>query len=298
MSLKKSYDSNARFNGKDSLDAKLDIRVARNVGCKFDIYYAYIEKPFGFQQRLIESSILDIQDDAIKSIEYNDSAVSKHLHLISPAEMSFMRMNQPEDCESHDFLKYSRTNMGVFYSMRDYKVVLLKNGLLRNFAEQLNTAHLENKDCFLSKDDIENIYDNLDNWKKDGLAFVTNPGDISVPTKEYGNTGITQFMFDNDMLGTHAQDVGNYIQDFPKKDISKKYIKSFSRIDAVDFYFDNIDYMKSKKGSYINMIRLCGPSERFIVDGNRLMTPKGGAYGIYMDPVAVTVDKLKYQVNM
>lgn len=134
------------------------------------------------------------------------------LETISPAQVGYFRHAIAGD---NPFVKYSRTNMEVFYDTRDakLKVVLLSGSPLKRLVGNLalTKAHRNGTDFVIPKKQRGIVYDLVDTTTKASRAFVTTGGVYEIPTSDFDKHDITCFMYTDDRLGAKPQNFGDWL---------------------------------------------------------------------------------------
>jgi hypothetical protein len=241
------WSTNGAFRGI-KMNYNLKIDTQKSFDGRFDISSVYVEAPFHKQNLLINSS---------------------GLHLVSPAELGFMRTDKPKN---HAFMKYSRSSMSSLMIPEEDKIVLVKSGALSNlYARDLVNAHADGKECLIPKEDKEMVYDLVTALERAGLAKTINPGNKTLSAKLDEET--SDFMFSDDDLRIKSSDYGRTLVANGRGIITA--------------YFDDADYMKKQKGMYLNIVRVRSPADIFNVygSGNWNLGDDDGAFGVNFVPV-------------
>ncbi len=205
---------------------------------------------------------LDVQELAFAA---ND------LHLISPAEHGFLRVNEGKGT----FKPYSRENADVFYDDRNTQVVIIPNGAISKHVGVANLvdAHRQGREYIIPKNQRESVYVMVDEMLKNSIAFVAPHGQTRVLTSEFGKQDLTLKLFSDERLGIEAQKYGDWL-------LSQKR-------DANTFFVDSKDYSRTQRAPYLNRLRVFGPGSDFDVNGSYGdLDYDSGAFGVRFEKTA------------
>jgi len=239
-------------SGSEEMKLNLEMQISTIQAGLYAVSYGSIKSP------------LNIQEAAF---------VANSLELVSPAQLGFLRTQEGKGA----FNEFSRTSADVFYDDRaSQKVVIVPNRVISRLigSNNLVAAHAQNKEYIISKPQRELVYGVVDEMLIKGIAFVAEHGESVVSTSNFGQTELAYNLFSDERLGIKAQDYGDWLK---TKEGRKEAI----------FLFSDKDYSKSKKGPYLNRLRLFGHVRDFDAGslGLNLDFPCG-SFGARFDEIA------------
>ena len=171
-------------------------------------------------------------------------------------------------------MPYSRTSADVLYDDRNSKVVVVPNeALSAQFGiANLVEAHRQAREYVIPKKQRDLVYAIADEMLRKGTAFTWSHGRTYIPVSEFGKTELTYKLFSDEGLGIKAQDYGDWQEE--QGGVAQSMV------------FDDAGYVKSKKGSYANRVRVFGPDDFFVVDGGWDLGSYDGAFGVRFERTA------------
>lgn len=200
------------------------------------------------------------------------SFASDGLKVISPSQLAFAQTY----IGNGTFEYSSRTTGDVFYDARNNKFVIFPEGTIRDLVGIVNIvdAHKQGKEYVIPQNQRDRMYAIADKMLKKGTAVAVNPGQTNVDTSKFGEVELTDILYYNRGMGFEA---GTYGQ----------FLKDEKRMSLQSFILDDEGYAKSRKGPYVNVLKVLGRFNDFMVVGHgRTLYDYVGAFGAHFEKAA------------
>lgn len=250
-----------------SIDLKLDVRRTR-AGI-YQVTFAYLKAP------------LDVRE----------AAFGVHgLHMVSPAELGFLRATQPEGVTT--FSQPSTTNTDIWYDDRDQchdrdqcQVVVVPDGAISKYVGIANLvqAHARGTECIVNDNHQKDVvYAMVDRMLEDGNAFTVNHDTTKIQTSEFSGDDLTFRLFSDARLGIQAHMYGDWLKQNGQT-VQYFVVDSVSETDA-----EGHSMTRTRNGPYLNRMCVMGEEcSRFLVGSSyRTLHYRNGAFGVRFERIA------------
>ncbi|HLC96315.1 MAG TPA: hypothetical protein VJH97_03270 [Candidatus Nanoarchaeia archaeon] len=241
----------------------LQLRQTQTRDGKYAVTYAYSQRqldPLAYIQDHLDAQELEF--------------AAHGLHTISPAEKGLLMAG----IDDSPFTSSSTTDMDIFYDPRDYNKVVLARGraisqVIQSALSELREYNRYGKEFSVPQSIRGIVYDAVDTMLHNGRAFATRYERIhKVSTYQFGEDGITNFMYGDQSLDIDADKFGAWL--------AEKEMRTHTIV------FESILYVLHQSRPFVKRLRLLGSRSGFEAVGGGLLGHDYNAFGVLITRTA------------